>query len=279
MKKIIAVLDGLKYSASTVEYAIFIAKQEKTHLVGVFLEDMSYRSYALSELVDKSGVSDQRIREYIEHDKQLRSKSVKQFEQACQLAGLNYSIHKDKDTAMEALLHESIYADLLIINANETFSHVTESKPSHFMRHLMADVSCPMLLVPSKFHHINKSALLYDGTPSSVYAIRMYDYILPAFKNLPTEVISVKSLAASMHLPDGKLMKEFMKRHYPDATYTVLKGIPNEEIITYLKKENRNSIIVLGAYHRSGLSRWIYPSLADNLLIGLKSPLFIAHSK
>lgn len=279
MKKIIAILDGLKYSASNVEYAIFIAEQEKAHLVGVFLEDISYRSYALSELVDESGVSDQRIREYREHDKHVRAKSVDQFEQACQLAGLNYSVHKDKDTAIEALLHESIYADLLIIDANETFLHHTEGRPSHFMRHLMADVSCPMLLVPSKFRLINKTAFLYDGTPSSVYAIRMYDYILPTFKNLPAEVISVKSPASSMHLPNGKLMKEFMKRHYPDANYTVLKGIPSEEIITCLKKESHNTIIVLGAYHRGGLSRWIYPSMADNLLIGLKSPLFIAHSK
>ena len=45
MKKIIAALDGLKYSESVVKYAVYLAKQNSSHLVGVFLEDFTYHSY------------------------------------------------------------------------------------------------------------------------------------------------------------------------------------------------------------------------------------------
>jgi hypothetical protein len=39
MKKIIAALDGLKFSGSTRDYAIQLARQNNAHLVGVFLDD------------------------------------------------------------------------------------------------------------------------------------------------------------------------------------------------------------------------------------------------
>lgn len=277
MKKILAVLDGLNYSGSTAAYAVFIAKQEKAHLVGVFLEDISYRSYALYELVDESGVSDKRIQDYAERDRHTRARSVHLFELACQEAGLNYTVHKDKDIAIDALLHESIYADLMIIDAKEAFRRLKENKPSHFLKQVMAEAVCPLLLVPSAFQTPDKSVMLYDGSPSSVFAIRMFDYTLPGMKNLPVEVVSVKSPASDLHLPEGKLMKEFMKRHYPDASYQVLQGIPWEEIPAYLQKESGNTIIVLGAYHRNRVSRWFYQSMADVLLYELECPLFIAH--
>jgi hypothetical protein len=40
MKKIIAAFDGLKFSGSTRDYAIDIAKQANTHLAGVFMEEI-----------------------------------------------------------------------------------------------------------------------------------------------------------------------------------------------------------------------------------------------
>ncbi|MBO9729679.1 MAG: universal stress protein [Chitinophaga sp.] len=279
MKKIIAVLDGLSYSSSTVEYAVYIAKQEMAHLVGVFPEDISYRSYALSELVDEWDVSDQRIKDFAEKDRHTRAKSVERFELACQQSGLNYSVHRDNDTAIDTLLHESIYADLMIISSKEAFNRLKEEKPSLFMRHLLGEGMCPILMVPEEFTGINKSVLLYDGSPSSVYAVKMFDYTLSSMKYMPTEVLAVKSPAASLHLPDGKLMKEFMKRHYPHATYQVLQGIPWEVIPEYLQKEDSSTVVVLGAYHRNRLSRWFYPSMADTLLAALQSPLFIAHCK
>jgi len=277
MKKIVVVLDGLNYSSGAVAYAVFIAQQEMAHLVGVFPEDFTYRSYALYDLVDKSGASDRRIRTYTDKDNQARTKSVDRFELACQEGGLNYSVHQDKDIAIDALLHESIYADLIIISSKETFNRLKENQPSHFLKHLMAEAACPLLLVPEKFRAPDSSVLLYDGSPSSVFAIRMFDYTLPGLKHKPVEVLSVKSPAADRHLPDGKLMKEFMKRHYPDASYHVLQGIPWEVIPAYLQKANSSTVIVLGAYHRSRLSRWFHPSMADTLLSLLECPLFITH--
>jgi len=102
-------------------------------------------------------------------------------------------------------------------------------------------------------------------------------YVLDSLKHLPIEVLSVTGRNQSLHVPDNALMKEFMKRHYPDAEYTVLKGEPESEIISYFKAQHENVLAVLGAYKRNLISQWLRESMADILMKQFKIPLFIAH--
>lgn len=82
-----------------------------------------------------------------------------------------------------------------------------------------------------------------------------------------------------MQSPDNRLMKEFIKRHFPNAVYTTLNGLPDIEIVNYLKSRDEGELIVLGAYRRGAVSMWFKPSLADTLIQELRSPVFIAHNK
>ena len=107
----------------------------------------------------------------------------------------------------------------------------------------------------------------------------MFSYLLPQLKNLETEVLTIKPEKKSLHLPDGKLMKEFMKRHFPNAEYKVVHGYAEDEIVKYLKQQNESTLVVLGAYRRSTVSRWFRESMADVLMKEVKLPLFIAHNK
>ncbi len=280
MKKIIAAIDGLKYSDSTTQYAAHLAKQSGAHLVGIFLDDFTYHSYKIYDLIAASeGVSEEKRDMLEEKDKELRQQAVADFEEACRSADLQYSIHHDRSIAIQELLHESIYADLLVIGSKETFTHYEETTPTRFVRDMLSEVQCPVLVVPDKYKPMDKVVLLYDGEPTSVFAIRMFSYIFPALKYLSTEVISVKKPGQDLHVPDNRLMKEFMRRHFPNAKYTVLKGEPETEIINCLKEQNDNPLIVLGAYKRGMVSRWFRASMADTLMTTLKAPLFIAHNK
>jgi len=279
MKKIIAAFDGLKYSQSTRDHAIALARSAKMHITGVFLEDITYTSYKVYELITKDGVSDKKLKEFAKKDFDARNKAVADFENACRKAGVAYNVHHDRKTALKELLHESIYADLLVIDSKETLTHYEESAPTRFIHELLIDVQCPVLLVPKKYRPVQKIALLYDGRPSSVHAVRMFSYLYPVADNIPVEVVSVKGMGKDMHLPDSKLVKEFIKYHYPKAFFKVLKGLPEIEIVKHLQQEKKNVLVVLGAYHRGTLSRWFKASMADELMIELKTPLFIAHTK
>jgi len=280
MKKFIAAFDGLKFSESTLDYALFLSKHSNAHLVGVFLDDFSRHSYSIADITKYEGAMfDEHVQELNEKDKEDRDRSVEEFEEACQSAGINYSVHRDKNIAIQELLHESIYADLIIISGVETVTRYDEPAPTRFIRDLLNDVQCPVLLVPERYRPVDKIILLYDGEPSSVHAARMFSYLFDGIKHFETQVLTVKTKEEHLHLPVNRLIKEFIKRHYPAPEYIVLRGLPEDEIIRHLNREKKSPLIVLGAYRRSRLSRVFKPSMADYLLQHLKKPLFIAHNK
>ena len=280
MKKFIAAFDGLSFNTSTMQYSIDMALHCHAHLVGVFLEDFMRRSYGPMEIANYAGHEvDIHIDQLDEKDSEVRSESIRQFKEACKVAGINFSIHRDRNVAMQELLQESVYADLLIINPAETLTRYQEQAPSRFTRELLNEVQCPVLLVPAKHHAIDKIVLLYDGEPSSVHAVRTFSYLLGELKHLDTEVLTIKKSDDSIILPNGRLIKELIQRHYPQADAVVLKGQPEEVISSYLRREKKYPVVVLGAYQRSRFSRLFKPSMADYLVQHTNVPLFIAHNK
>jgi nucleotide-binding universal stress UspA family protein len=279
MKKIIAAFDGLRFSESTLNYSVYMAKNLQAHLVGVFLDDFTRHSYSVSEITQYHGSFDAHLEDLNRKDDEVRNLSALKFEEECQKAGVHFSIHRDKNIALQELLHESIYSDLLIINSKETFTRFEEPPPTRFLRDLLTDVMCPVMIVPSEYHEPQKSVLLYDGEPSSVYAVKMFSYMTESITSFETEVLSVKPEEGSLHVPDNRLMKEFMKRHYPDAEYIVVKGQAEDSIVKHLEDQQKGFIVILGAYRRGRLSRLFRPSMADILMKHIQAPLFIAHNR
>ncbi|MCC8426500.1 universal stress protein [Mucilaginibacter sp. UR6-11] len=277
MKKISAVFDGLKFADNTLAYAIKLAESSKALLSGIFLESFLYNSYTLTDLIGKHGVSQVKMKHLLEKDKETRLKSASTFEQACKKAHLNYTLHHDPGLAIPEALKESIYSDLLLISSGETFSHLPGQSPTYFIRELLAGAQCPVLIVPREYREIEKVMLLYDGKPAAVYAIKMFNYMMPWLRSKTTEVVSVTAISDTAELPDEVLVKEFITCHYPAASYTLLTGNPEDELLTYLKGNNKNSLVVLGAYQRGGVSRWFKSSMADHLMKAIDAPLFIAH--
>ena len=173
MKKFLGVFDGFKMSKSTLGYSIQIAREANAHLVGVFLDEFIYRSYNVYNVLKTVENPYDEIKRLDERDKQKRDASVALFEKACQEAGITYSVHRDKNIALQELKHESMFADLIIINENETFNKKKEALPTAFIKDLLGDVQCPVMLVPAVYRAIDKILLLYDGGPSALYAIKM----------------------------------------------------------------------------------------------------------
>jgi hypothetical protein len=279
MKKFLAVLDGFNMSKSTLDYAIQLTQTANAHLVGVFLDEFIYRSYDVVKVMKTYKNYEENIKELDAKDKTKRDDAVQQFQKACSKAGIHFSIHRDKGIAIHDLKKESMFADLMVINEFETFTKYKQESPTRFMKDLLGDVQCPVLVVPDNFKPVDKIVLLYDGGPSSLYAIKMFSYLFGHFQDLPVEVFTVNDYhLAKQRLPDNKLMREFIKRHFLKATYTVVKGGVEEQVIGHLCNQKGNELVVLGAYRRSELSRWFKTSMADTLMKELDTPLFIAHN-
>lgn len=278
MEKIIVAIDGLKYAEPTVKYSILLARQCNAHLVGVFLEDFAYQRHTVQELVESEGNLEERRYKLTRKDDETRQLSVYLFENACREAGVMYTIHRDQHIAIQELLHESVFAGLLLIGDSETFTNYTGENPSRFMRELLSKVQCPVLIVPEHYHPIEKIIMLYNDEPSSVFAMRTFNHLFNSLNRLPVEAVSARGSRQELYIPDNRLMKEFMRRRFPEATYCVLQGEAEDAIIKHIKAQGQHIIIVMGAYGRSTLSRWLRPGMADSLLKVLQVPLFVAHT-
>lgn len=277
MNKIIAAIDSLKPSSSTMEYAIGLAKKNEAHLIGVLLDDFSYTSYKIYDLVNsEGGLIGSAKHQLDKKDMKTRAKSATLFEQACREAGIHYSIHHDKGYALKDLIHETTFADLLVIDMRETFEHYPQKAPTDFIKELLVAANCPVLIVPHVFRPIEQVIFLYDGEASSVRALKAFHYSLPALIPYKLKTLFVNWTGVGNHLPDDHLLKEWMKRHHEVVEYVTLAGDPEAEIVDYLRKQTETSLVVLGAYRRSRLSRWLKPSKADALMRELKALLFIA---
>lgn len=279
MKKISVAFDGLKFCRESMNYGIELASRSKGLLNGIFLDDFLYHSYNVFNQPGTEGIDGDEIKRLKAEDEGLRTQSISIFDSACRTANINYAIHRDKSFAINELLRESIYSDLLVIGLNETLSHLHELPPTPFIRNLLAGVQCPVLVVPPESKLPEKVFLLYDGKPSSVFAIKMFSYLMPGMKGIPTEIVSVADSSDSAEFPNEALIKEFVECYYPDATYTLLSGVAKTEIPQYLEKASAADLVVLGAYNRTAVSRWFKPSMADTLMERFDFPLFIAHNK
>lgn len=280
MKKFVAAFDSLSFSDGTMEYAIHLATHCRAYLVGVFLEDFTRHSYGLAELSQYSGEDfDTQIDILDTKDDQLRDENIEKFKEACRNSGLSFAVHRDRNIALQELLQESIYADLLIIRNTETMTRYKEEAPTRFLRDLLNEVQCPVMVVPEDFRPFEKTVILYDGDPSSVHAAKTYSYLLDGFYDTDVEVVTAKVPDEENYIPNARLIKEFSQRHFPQATYVVLKGHAEDAIGAYLMRNRESSLVVLGAYQRSRLSRFFRPSMADYLMRHLAVPLLIAHNR
>ena len=280
MKKFLAVFDGYHFSSSTMRYSIQLAQEAGAELVGVFLDESSYRSFNIGTVLVTEKDPDKKIRALEEKDRLRREEAVRQFQKGCGKADIRYSIHRDKGIAIQELIQETMFADLLIIDKHESFSRRREKPPTHFVRQLLASLQCPAVLVPATYQPIDKIVLLYDGQPSSTYAFRQFSYLLGNLGNIPVEIVTAKdNFLATTRLPHNKLIREWMKKHFPKASYTVLKGEAEKQITGHLRNHKENELVVLGAYRRGEVSRWFRASMADVLMQKLDTPLFIAHNK
>ena len=278
MKKILAVFDGYKLCESTLNHAIAIAKQHNGHLTGVFLDAFFYRSYSLAKVLKTSSDPEMVIKKLDKQDELQRAQSAYEFEKACENADIRFSIHRDHSVPLIELQYESMFADLIVINEREKFTRSDRHEPSGFIKDLLTGLQCPVLVVPDEFMEIKKITFLYDGEPSSLYAIKMFGYLLDNWHDMPIEVVTVNEKNWNdPQIPGSILMTDFMSQRFPNSSFKLLSGNAEEMILSHLIASGKNQLIVLGAYRRSEFSRWMKRSMADTLMIGLDVPLFIAH--
>lgn len=272
----VAAFDGLKFSTSTLQYALFLCELTGHSLTGLFLEDISYKSYPIEKILATESQPEKILAELEEKDTKKRAAAVQRFQSAASKRGVDYSTIKSENIAIQEIRNHSMFADLMILDKKESFTRLEQKVPTRFIKDVISTIHCPVVIVPQTFRPIDKVVFLYDGSPAAMHAIKMYASVFDK-TDFPLEVIYVSRDGKSA-LPANKALRKYLKTRFDKVQYTILQGNPEEEICGYLKNNLENELVVLGAYKRSEVSRWFKTSMADVLMKDTNSPLFIANS-
>lgn len=272
MKKILIATDGANFSKGAFEFAKAINEQEPVLLTGVFLPQASFTTlWVATDVPDESifaaGLED--FEEEIE-------KSVQFFERECINNGIEFRTHKYLSaTGTAELKKETRFADLLIIGNERFYADEGTDNPNQLLAETLYGGGCPVILIPEDFCFPDTNILAYDGSESSVNAIKLFAYLFPSLAANKTLLVYVDDNGGD-EIPDEAYIKELAARHFKDLTIMEMFFDPKKYFATWIA-DKKSSILVCGSYGRPSFSRIFNHSFIEGVIKQHNVPVFISH--
>ncbi|THU39527.1 hypothetical protein FAM09_13565 [Niastella caeni] len=273
MIKILLAFDGAHFSEGAFGFARKLNESSPILLTGVFLPQIDYAAlWSYSAAVGAGMVMP--LAE--EEDAAAVEKNIERFTSLCQLANIEYRVHKDfTDFALPGLKKETRFADLLILGSESFYENIGVNEPNSYLKEAIHNAECPVLVVPEQFEFPEKNILAYDGSDSSAYAIKQFAYLFPEFTDNKTVLIYARA-NDEISFPEEQNIEELCSRHFPDLTFFKL-GIDPKKYFALWSSEKKGSILVSGAYGRSSFSMMFKRSFVSDVIRDHKLPVFIAN--
>lgn len=271
MKKVLVAFDGGHFSDAVMNFLVEMNASEPIMLKGIFLPSVDYSAATTYFGNPAAAVY---MSEY-ENEDALMAQSVGLFERFCHDHHLHHKVHKHihKPIADE-LYNESRYGDLLVIDSTKFYENLGKLTQEEYLEDTLHKAECPVLLLPGAYTKPEEIILAYDGSVSSMYAIKQFVYLFPDWTDVPTTLVYAN--ADSNEIPFLPLLKEYMTQHFSRVVYDMLEIDPKKYFDTWL--ENRKqSILVSGAYGRSAFSELFRHNFLRQVVDEHKVPLFVAH--
>lgn len=276
MEKILFVTDAIKLNMQNLDFASFLCNLTHSRLTGVFLENLEQeeRSREAIQHLAAAGSSPKATVRTMKDE--CCSDNIKRFEQACEVRGVNCNVHRDKGVPVNEVIEESRYADLIVINAETSFTQERESIPTKFAKSILSGAECPVVIAPDSFDGVNEIIFTYDGGRSSVYAIKQFTYLFPQLHDRKVTIFTVKDHGTDTDIHKYKL-KEWLRTHYSNIDFVVMEDENTRARLLEHLLSKEKAFIVMGAYGRGMLSDFFNPSHASPVVKLVSQPVFITH--
>jgi len=273
MKKIIIALDGKHFPHGAFEFVKSINNRNNVLLAGVFLSPVEYsKVLAFTGMEGVAMMPDWLMRG---EDDSLVNKNIQVFEQACIAEGLEYRVHKDTDMmAISSLIEETRFADVLLVSSDLFYENVQKEQPNFYLEEVLKKAECPVMLVPEDYKEPVQNFLTYDGSESSVFAIKQFAYIFPELA--VNESILLSAVGQKEELPEYSMISELVSRHYPSLKILSLPVVNRNDFSGWMKNQ-QPGYVIMGAFSRSLFSQLFRKSLANRVIHEIKMPIFISH--
>lgn len=276
MKKIIYVADALNLHLENLDFAGYMCGLANSKLLAVFLENNEAEMRTETMIRTAAVNAGLNVAEETLSLKQHTcDTNIQRFKTACEMKGIDCVVHRDRGNPLAEVLLESRYADLLLLNVGTSFNSYYEETPSDFVKDVMTDAECPVILMPDNFSGIGELVFTYDGKPASVHAIKQFTWLFPQLSELKTVVISINPEEVSAD--ERYKFREWMHAHYNYLDFLSTDGNVKMGLVELLFERDK-AFVVMGAYGRTMLSNFFKPSHANPVIKMINQAIFIAHN-
>jgi len=196
--------------------------------------------------------------------------------ETCARAGMSFVAVYEKEIGLLQLTSQATYYDLVIADARTDFNDYLLTSMNASLKDMLVDAHCPVFLLRPTKEPLSKIIFTYDGSYSSMYAIKMYSYLFPASKNFSVSLISVRSNRDDQ-VENEKLLEEWLNHHYTAIEKNELHQNAKEQLLQAVNKFGGNTHVVISAYGKEAYARIFHPSHVHLLLKYSKASLFISH--
>jgi nucleotide-binding universal stress UspA family protein len=273
MKKILVVFDGKHFPRALLDFALDMNSKEPILLTGLFLPSVDY-SQVMNYLYFGTALPALYLDEYEEDVVSVKT-NVALFEAFCNEHNIRHKVHKSvQKDLMEDLSNETRYADLLVVSSADFYDNLGEMIQDEYLDDTLHKAECPVLLLPDTYIDPRNLILTYDGSTSSMHAIRQFIYLFPYWTDLDTMILYVND--SKDEIPSYPLIKEYTAQHFNKLAYYKLDINPKKYFSTWTENQH-DAVIVSGAYGRSPISELFHKHFLKDVIKEHKVPLFIAH--
>lgn len=272
MKKIIIPFSGGEFSRGAISFANTLHSIKPILLTGVFLPSVDYAKFFFFPTAFSAPAFIPMEEDFEEEEVQA---NIDQFAQYCQKNVIEYRVHKDlNDSAIPQLTRETRFADVMIIGSETFYRSGVTYGSNEYLKDSLHETECPVIIVPEQFTFPSHIVLAYDGSASSVFAIKQFAALFPELCNRKT--ILVYAGNEKNKIPDQVLIEELAARHFKDLTITKLIAGDKDDVSDWFYP-HKDALIVSGSFGRSGASELFRKSFIMDIIREYQTPVFIAH--
>ena len=274
MEKIIVVINPTGIERMSLDFACYLANLTGSKLTGLFLHQEP-----LMEVVEKPGihfchhVNETQVLPLISLE-EIRQIKL-EFHRFCSNHDLQWIPEMKEAVNINHVILESRFADLMILGAGSSFSTEAEIIPSDTVTYTLKHAECPVIVAPLTFNEVNEIVFTYDGSASSVFAIKQFTNLFPQFRDKKVIFLEVND-DYSHEISHKEMIVDYLETHYSSVGYQVLRGDPEDQIFSYFLNKKK-AFAIMGAFGKKIIPSIFNRSTATLLLKTTSLPVFISH--
>ena len=271
MRKVLLLFPNYSLPPHVVDFALQLARVQEVVLHGLFVNSLTPLGRETYPFPNDIDMLDTDFTEETDEEEssRLEASLVKVFKDYCTSDGVQFVVRRIHQRHLDALTDSSEFADLVVL------SEGTEAD-MFSLKNFLTAAHCPVVLVPPGYQKIEQVIFAYDDRHPGMHAVKMFSYLLPAFRHLPTVFVSVVP-SNVLDIEYREEISSWLQHHNPQAGLEIIQGAVKEVLPEFINRYS-NALVVMGAFGRSSLSLLFKESMASVVMNQTQSTVFVAHN-